>query len=114
MDDTIKLAGILAERGVDFLDVSSGGSDPSQKVKATPGAYQAPLSEAVKKELKDKMLVGAVGSITTGTLAQEILNKGQADAVLVGRYFQKNPGMILSFALGISAWELLLIVRVVV
>lgn len=53
----------------------------------------------MKKEHGDKILVGAVGMITTGTVAQEILDKGQADAVLVGRAFQKNPG---KFCLSLS------------
>lgn len=56
-------------------------------------AYQAPFSHDVKKIVGDKLLVGAVGSITTGKVAQEILDKGQADVVFAGRWFQKNPGM---------------------
>lgn len=40
LEDTVKLAEILAEKGVDLLDVSSGGLDPRQKVKAGPG-YQS-------------------------------------------------------------------------
>ena len=40
VDDTVRLAGILAEKGVDLLDVSSGGIHPKQKVKTGPG-YQA-------------------------------------------------------------------------
>lgn len=40
VDDTVKLAEILASKGVDLLDCSSGGLDPRQKIKAGPG-YQA-------------------------------------------------------------------------
>lgn len=46
----------------------------------------------------DKMLVGAVGGIATGTLSNEILSSGQADVVFVGRAFQKNPGLVWTFA----------------
>lgn len=53
----------------------------------------------MKKKHGDKILVGSVGMITTGKIAQEILDKGQADAVLVGRAFQKNPGEFLCFSL---------------
>lgn len=35
--DTVKLAEILADMGVDLLDVSSGGNHPKQKVKTGPG-----------------------------------------------------------------------------
>lgn len=96
VSDTVRLAGILADHGVDFLDVSSGGNHPAQKINGK-GQYQAPFAEAVKKEHGDKILVGSVGMITTGKIAQEILDKGQADAVLVGRAFQKNPGEFMSF-----------------
>ena len=40
VEDTIKLAEILATKGVDLLDVSSGGNHPKQKITAGPG-YQA-------------------------------------------------------------------------
>ena len=40
IEDTVRLAGILAEKGVDLLDVSSGGLHPKQKKKIGP-AYQA-------------------------------------------------------------------------
>ncbi|KAI0671006.1 FMN-linked oxidoreductase [Trametes maxima] len=95
--DTVRLAGILAEHGVDFLDVSTGGLHPAQKIKGGP-AYQAPFAEAVKRAHGDKILVGSVGVITDGKTAQGVLDKGQADVVLVGRQFQKNPGTVWAFA----------------
>lgn len=48
--------------------------------------------------LGDKLLVGAVGGVTDGHIAQGILDKGQADVVFVGRQFQKNPGTVWAFA----------------
>jgi 2,4-dienoyl-CoA reductase-like NADH-dependent reductase (Old Yellow Enzyme family) len=82
--------------GVDLLDVSSGGAHPDQKISGGPG-YQTPFAVAVKKEVGDSLLVGTVGSITTGTLAQELLEQGP-DVAFVGRYFQKNPGLVWTFA----------------
>lgn len=38
-EDTIRLAEIIAERGVDLLDVSTGGLHPAQRIKTGPG-YQ--------------------------------------------------------------------------
>lgn len=96
IEDTVKLAPILVELGVDLLDVSSAGNHPSQKIKGGPG-YQAPFALAVKEKTGDSLHVTAVGSISTGILAQEIVNNG-LDAVFVGRYFQKNPGLVWSFA----------------
>lgn len=44
------------------------------------------------------MLVGTVGRINDGLVAQEVLDKGQADVILVGRQFLKNPGLVWAFA----------------
>ncbi|KAI9061968.1 FMN-linked oxidoreductase [Trametes sanguinea] len=96
-EDTVRLAGVLAEHGVDLLDVSSSGNNPAQKIKTGP-AYQAHFAEAVKRAHGDKILVSAVGSINDGQLAQSVLDKGQADVIFVGRMFQKNPGLVWKFA----------------
>jgi 2,4-dienoyl-CoA reductase-like NADH-dependent reductase (Old Yellow Enzyme family) len=40
----------------------------------------------------------AVGGISSGTIANDIPKKGQADVVLVGRYFQQSPGLVWHFA----------------
>ena len=94
--ETIKFAKVLAAHGVDFLDVSSGGNDSRQKIKGGP-AYQAPFAKAIKEALGDSLIVGTVGAITSGTQANQLLEEG-LDAVLVGRMFQKNPGLVWSFA----------------
>ena len=39
VEDTVKLAEILADMGVDLLDVSTGGLDPKQSVIRGPGPY---------------------------------------------------------------------------
>lgn len=39
VEDTVRLAEIIADMGVDLLDVSSGGNHPKQKVKSGPGSY---------------------------------------------------------------------------
>lgn len=99
----MRLGVLLAERGVDLLDVSSGGNHPQQKIKGGP-AYQAPFARAVKKKVGQKMMVSTVGTITNGPLAQSMLDEegsgeGEAlDAVMVGRMFQKNPGLVWTFA----------------
>ncbi|OAX38165.1 FMN-linked oxidoreductase [Rhizopogon vinicolor AM-OR11-026] len=98
IEDTVKLAGILVEHGVDFLDVSSGANHSKAIMKASSAAYQAPFAQAVKEAVGDRLVVGAVGSINTGKIAQEVLDKGQADVILVGRQFQKNPGTVWAFA----------------
>jgi 2,4-dienoyl-CoA reductase-like NADH-dependent reductase (Old Yellow Enzyme family) len=103
--DSAKLAPLLAERGVDLLDVSSGGNHPLQKIAGGPG-YQVPFAKEIKKAVGDKMLVGTVGSIKTGPQAEAILTgKGdeshgdqELDMVIAGRMFQKNPALVWSWA----------------
>ncbi|KAL9038854.1 MAG: hypothetical protein Q9180_002879 [Flavoplaca navasiana] len=96
VEDTIHLAEIIATKGLDLLDVSSGGLHPKQQVKSGPG-YQAPFAQKVKEKLGDKLLVGTVGTITNGKQANELLENG-LDLAIVGRMFQKNPGLVWTFA----------------
>ena len=95
--DSMKLAQILATSGVDLLDVSSGGIHPKQNITIHGAGYQAEFAKEIKKAVGDKMLVTAVGAITNGHIAQSLMEDG-LDAVFVGRYFQKNPGLVWSFA----------------
>ncbi|KAK0609603.1 hypothetical protein B0T17DRAFT_501477 [Bombardia bombarda] len=103
VEQSIKFAELLAERGVDLLDVSSGGNHPLQRVQSGPG-YQAPFAKAIKKVVGDKMLVGTVGSIRDGRLADELLvgkddiEDEPLDLVAAGRMFQKNPGLVWAWA----------------
>jgi len=95
--ETVRLAEILAERGVDLLDVSSGGNHEKQKIKAGPG-YQAPFAKAVKEKVGDKLLVGTVGTITEGKQANGLLVDDNLDLAIAGRMFQKNPGLVWAWA----------------
>lgn len=95
-DDTVRLAPLLADKGVDVLDVSTGGNHPKQHPHVRP-AYQAPFAFNVKKAVGDRLLVTSVGSITEGKQANDLLNEG-LDAVFVGRMFQKNPGLVFAWA----------------
>lgn len=104
-DQMVRFASLLADRGVDLLDVSSGGNHPLQKIKPGP-AYQAHYAKAAKRVVGDRMLVSAVGSITTGALAEKLLVGGDGededdtplDVVMAGRLFQKNPGLVWAWA----------------
>lgn len=94
--DTCKLAPLLAAKGVDLLDVSSAGNHPAQKIKSGPG-YQAPFAKEIKKAVGDQLLVGTVGTITSGKQANDLLEEG-LDLAIAGRYFQKNPGLVWTWA----------------
>ncbi|KAG7451471.1 NADH:flavin oxidoreductase/NADH oxidase [Guyanagaster necrorhizus] len=96
-EDTVRLAFLLKEHGIDLLDVSSGGNSSQQRIKGAP-AYQTPLAHAVKQANIPGLIVSTVGSITNATLAQSILDDGRADVILVGKGFQKNPGLVWAWA----------------
>ena len=48
-EETVVLAKESKKRGMDYMDVSSGGLDPRQKIPLAPG-YQAPFAAKVKKK----------------------------------------------------------------
>ncbi|MGW4958787.1 NADH:flavin oxidoreductase/NADH oxidase [Nonomuraea sp. NPDC004186] len=87
-DNTVRLAKELHARGVDLLDVSTGGNAPGAKIVTGPH-YQVPFAEQVRNETG--MPTAAVGLITDPAQAQQIIASGQADAVLLGRELLRNP-----------------------
>jgi len=86
--DTVWLAKQLVRRGAEVIDCSSGGVQPETGIPAHPG-YQVPFAEAVRREAGIK--TAAVGLIHTATQAEEILAKGQADLIVVGRMALWDP-----------------------
>jgi 2,4-dienoyl-CoA reductase-like NADH-dependent reductase (Old Yellow Enzyme family) len=85
---------LLKDLGDDLIDTSSGGNLPQQKIQIGPG-YQVPFAEALRKT---GILTGAVGLITTAHQAEEILEKKQADLILLGRELLRNPYFALNAA----------------
>ncbi|KDN53918.1 NADH:flavin oxidoreductase/NADH oxidase [Flavobacterium seoulense] len=95
LEESIALSKILKEKGVDLIDVSSGGAVSHQKITLEPG-YQVPFAEEVKKQAG--ILTGAVGLITEAQQAEEILTSGKADLILFARESLRNPNLGLDFA----------------
>lgn len=94
-EESAELSKILKEKGVDLIDVSSGGLVSHQKIEIKPG-YQVAFAEKVKKEAS--ILTGAVGLITGAKQAEEILQNNQADLILFARASLRNPNLPLDFA----------------
>ncbi len=90
LDGTIAFARALAARGCSFIDVSSGGLAPEQKIAAGPG-YQVPFARAVRAALAGAMPVIAVGLITEPDHAEAIVATGDADAVALARGMLFDP-----------------------
>jgi len=87
IEESIKLASILKEMGVDLIDCSSGGNIFDAKVPFGPG-FQVPFAEVVRKT---GILTGAVGFLTSAQQAESILHEEKADLVLLARELLRNP-----------------------
>ena len=87
INDYIAIASWLKEDGVDLIDVSSGAVVPAS-INVYPG-YQVPFSDAIKKEAH--ISTGAVGLITSGIQAEEILQNERADLIFIARELLRNP-----------------------
>jgi 2,4-dienoyl-CoA reductase-like NADH-dependent reductase (Old Yellow Enzyme family) len=104
LDQSVALARRLKVAGVDLIDVSSSGSSPRQKVVLGPG-YQVPFARRIRAE--GHIMTGAVGLITEPRQADDIVARGDADLVFVGRAFLRNPywGLIAQEELsGDASW----------
>ncbi len=87
-EDSVRLAMLLKPLGVDLMDCSTGGVVGHVKIPTGPG-YQVPYAEQVKQGAG--VATGAVGMITEPEQAEAILQKGQADVVLMAREFLRDP-----------------------
>jgi 2,4-dienoyl-CoA reductase-like NADH-dependent reductase (Old Yellow Enzyme family) len=94
LEEAVQLAGVLATKGVDLIDCSSGGNLPDATIPLGPG-YQVPFSEAIRKT---GIATGTVGMITSAGQAEKILQEDQADLVLLGRELLRNPYFALRAA----------------
>jgi 2,4-dienoyl-CoA reductase-like NADH-dependent reductase (Old Yellow Enzyme family) len=85
---SIALAKELKRAGVDLIDCSSGGIAPGIRIPVAPG-YQVPFAEAVRREAGIPTI--AVGLITEARQAEEIVESGKADAVMLARQLLRDP-----------------------
>ncbi len=88
IDESVVLARELRELGCDFIDVSSGGLAPQQRIATGPG-YQVPFAERIRNEAGIRVI--AVGMITEPFQADEVVNSGKADLVALARGMLDDP-----------------------
>jgi 2,4-dienoyl-CoA reductase-like NADH-dependent reductase (Old Yellow Enzyme family) len=99
IEESVQLSKILKEKGVDLIDVSSGGAVSHQQIPLGPN-YQVPFADQIKKEVG--ISTGAVGLITEAAQAEEIIASGKADLVLFARESLRNPNLGLAFAAALN------------
>ena len=95
LEQSAELARLLAEDGVDLVDVSSGGSVPAAKIPVAPG-YQVPFSDTIRRSAQ--VATAAVGLVLTPQQAEDILEREEADAIFLGRPALREPAWPLRAA----------------
>jgi 2,4-dienoyl-CoA reductase-like NADH-dependent reductase (Old Yellow Enzyme family) len=88
LEQSIEFAKELKKRGVSWIDVSSGGVSPQQKIPLSPG-YQVPFARAIKAATDVTTM--AVGLITEAGQAEDIVASGPVDMVALARGMLYDP-----------------------
>jgi 2,4-dienoyl-CoA reductase-like NADH-dependent reductase (Old Yellow Enzyme family) len=88
IEQSVELSRRLKAEGVDVIDCSSGFAIPGVEYPMSPG-WQVPFAEQIRREAG--VLTAAVGDITTAGQAAAIVDRGEADIVLVGREMLRDP-----------------------
>jgi len=84
----VSLARQLKAQGVDLVDCSTGGNAAHATIPLGPG-YQVPFAERVRHDAG--VATGAVGLITDPHQAEEILQAGRADVIVIARQLLRDP-----------------------
>jgi len=95
LEETTQVARWAAEHGADLADVSTGGNVASAPIPVGPG-YQVPFAEAIKRDAGIGTI--AVGMISGAFQAEQVVATGQADVVMIGREFLRDPAFPLRAA----------------
>ncbi len=102
IDESVALAKLFRDHGVDLVDVSSGGQVPNAVIPVGPG-FQVPFAARIRSEAG--IPTAAVGLITDPAQANDIVAQGSADLVLLARELLRDPYWPLhaAAALGVPA-----------
>jgi 2,4-dienoyl-CoA reductase-like NADH-dependent reductase (Old Yellow Enzyme family) len=88
IEQSVALARVLKQHGVDLVDTSSGGNIAGATIPTGP-SYQVPFAARIRAEAA--IPTGAVGQITLPAQADQIIRNGEADLVLLARQMLRDP-----------------------
>ena len=91
IDDTVYLVQRLQALGLDYVCVSSGGVIPKTNLIFKSG-YQIHLASEIKK--RTGIITRVAGLITNYSQASDVIEKGSADLVALGRKFISEPNWL--------------------
>jgi len=97
MDQSIRLARALLDRGIDLIDCSSGGLTAQsglpglveKTIIPASSGYQVPFAAAIRRQVE--IATGAVGLINAPEQAEQTIVTKSADAVFLGRILLRDP-----------------------
>ena len=103
MEDTVRMAAQLKDRGVDMIDCSTGGIGGRERPRrmTLAQAFQAPYAAAVKAEAD--MAAMTVGFIWDPEVADALIAEGKADMVALARELLDDPNWPLHAARAVGA-----------
>jgi NADPH2 dehydrogenase len=87
IDDYMAMGAWMKDLGIDLIDVSSGAVVPA-RIQVFPG-YQVTYAEKIRHSAG--IATGAVGLITSGIQAEEILQNDRADLIFIARELLRDP-----------------------
>ena len=87
-NESVQLAHLLRDHGVDLIDVSSGGQVPNAQIPVGPG-FQVQFAARIRREAN--IPTAAVGLITDPIQANSIVANGEADLVFLARQMLRDP-----------------------
>jgi 2,4-dienoyl-CoA reductase-like NADH-dependent reductase (Old Yellow Enzyme family) len=88
LEQTIELAQLLKARGCDWIDVSTGGLSPQQKIPLGPH-YQMPFAKAVREATG--LTTMGVGLVTQAAEADKAVRDGDTDLIALARALLWDP-----------------------
>jgi 2,4-dienoyl-CoA reductase-like NADH-dependent reductase (Old Yellow Enzyme family) len=88
LEQSVAFAAALRDRCIDLIDCSSGGAVPKASIPVGRN-YQVPLAEAVRH--RAGVRTAAVGLITETQQANDIIQSGAADLVMIAREMLREP-----------------------
>lgn len=98
IEDSVRLAPLVVEHGVNFLDVSAGGNDSNAEHGARGFGMFVDYARRVKEAVGDTAIVSAVGRLHDPVKVNELIEQGVVDFAMVGLAFLVNQGLVFDWA----------------
>jgi len=92
IDDSVAAARLLEDAGADLLDISGGMCRYTRRGHSEVGWF-ADMSTAIKQAVSIPVLL--TGGVKTGEQAEELLQRGAADMIGVGRAMMHDAAWTL-------------------